>query len=80
MRICIRFRSKRWMEEPLQEKTSAVATDEVLLGCTLLVEHAIDTDDNFPIHQTLRPTVSRKRREEMEKVVTSGFIRPSDTP
>ena len=59
------------------------SSDAKPFGRTDVVVHGIDTGDARPIHQKLRPTSPQERdivRIEIDKMLASGAIRPSQSP
>ncbi len=67
---------------PLQHQ-EVFSKDDLDLGLTTLVEHAIDTGDAIPIKQRPRwvpLAFTGEDREAIEKLVAQGSVRPSTSP
>jgi hypothetical protein len=67
----------------LREMHDAFAVEPGELGCTDLVEHVIDLDDEIPFKERFRklaPPLVKEVRETLQGMLESGAIIPSDSP
>ena len=65
-----------------QEFSDIISQGEDDLGCILLLQHAIETEGP-PLHQPYRrqnPAVRREEMAQVQQMLTSGVIRPSNSP
>ena len=65
-----------------QEFSDIVSQGEDDLGCTPLLKHTVETDGP-PLHQPYRrqnPAVRREEMAQVQQMLSSGVIRPSNSP
>ena len=82
----VKGRNKYEMQEiakMLVEEADAFSKHDLDIGCTHLIEHAIETGDAEPIRQKMRPVPMAFRGEDMDaiqKLIDTGTVRPSQSP
>ena len=71
------------VKDVIMEYSDVFTAPDGKLGHTTLVQHEIDTGNHHPIKQPSRRLPQAQREiadKEVEKMLSKGFIEPSDTP
>ena len=70
------------LKDLFQEFCDIISQGEDDLGCTLLLQHAIETEGP-PLHQPYHrqnPAVRREEMAQVQQMLSNGIIRPSNSP